>query len=241
MNPVVLLTRNNLELTKRCVESVLAQDVPTDLCVFDNASSDETVQWSRSVTKRVQAMPSNVGVSVGWNFFLRHVFDCLDARHVLVLNNDVALPIWFLRRLLSLDLPFVTGVSVGNMEEIAEEPPVKELMPCPDFSGFLIRRDAWQTIGPFDEALNSYCGDLDYHIRAHRKGIRLLNAGIPFFHERSSTINNASPKDKRVLQLQADADRQTFFEKWGVAACSPEYDAMFNEATFAVDRDTITA
>ena len=63
-----------------------------------------------------------------------------------------------------------------------------------------------------------YCSDLDYHIRAHRAGIRLLNSHVKFYHERSSTIRNANPFEREVIQRQADADRERFREKWGVEA-----------------------
>jgi len=42
MNYVLMLTRNNLELTKRAVESVRAQDIPTFVCMVDNGSTDGT-------------------------------------------------------------------------------------------------------------------------------------------------------------------------------------------------------
>ena len=44
-NPVLLLARNCLELTKRCVESIHAQDIPTYILVIDNASTDGTFDW----------------------------------------------------------------------------------------------------------------------------------------------------------------------------------------------------
>jgi hypothetical protein len=62
-----------------------------------------------------------------------------------------------------------------------------------------------------------------------------MNAGVPFYHQRSSTLNNANPKEKRAIQMQADADRLRFYEKYGFHTWSPEYAAQFDERFFGVD------
>jgi GT2 family glycosyltransferase len=254
MNPVLILTHNNLELTKKCVESVLAQDIPASVMIFDNGSQDGTPEWAAKelpTGSPIGRVPENAGVSFGWNFGLSYFFNN-SANHVLVLNNDVVIPRWWYREALqylgeshwrpvgdSTPVDFVTGASVGDLCQIAMPAERHILVPHPDFSGFLITRNAWEKIGQFDESLVSYCGDLDYHIRAHRKGINLWNSGAPFYHERSSTINNSSPKEKRILQLQADADRATFYEKYGCTTSGPAYDSLFDKKYFGVDRDTI--
>ena len=46
MNPVLILTHNCLELTKKCVESAKAQDIETvEFFFVDNASTDGTFDW----------------------------------------------------------------------------------------------------------------------------------------------------------------------------------------------------
>lgn len=233
MNPVFILTHNCLELTKKCVASVRAQDIDTCIAVIDNASTDGTREWMSSENIEIILFPENMGVSVGWNTGLTVAF--MEHDNVLVLNNDTIIPPWFYSTLLSYDVPFVTGVSVGDMKDIATPPPRNELVSCPDFSAFLIRRDVFEKVGIFDETLVHYCGDLDYHIRAHRAGIRLMNAHVPFYHERSSTLNNASPRERRVIELQADADRETLKHKWGCSDSGGSYAALFDEKDFGVD------
>lgn len=240
MIPVLIVAHNCFELTKRCVESVENQDIPTSIFVYDNGSTDETAEWliQKHSAKLISfGIGENLGVSYAWNIGISTIFNFTnDPVDILVMNNDTIVPSWFLRRLLAFNLPFVTGISVGSTEEIVTEPSQTTPTDGPDFSGFLIRKDAWATIGPFDqERMVSYCGDLDYHLRAHRKGIRLLNGHIPFAHFRSSTLNNAPPREKRLIELRADADRKNFKDKWGIDACSPEYASMFSEETFGID------
>src|SRR5579859_4543096 len=118
MNPVLLLTHNCLELTKKCVESVQRQDIPTVILVFDNGSTDGTQDWLASEPYPYENFYSNIddfnkGVSQGWNYGLDHFFEgrIEKPNHVLVLNNDTTIPPYFYRKLLSYDVPFVTGIS----------------------------------------------------------------------------------------------------------------------------------
>lgn len=238
-NPVLILTHNCLEMTKRCAESVHKQDIPTRIMYYDNGSTDGTRNWlpknEQDDADNAYRCQDNEGVSKGWNWGLNYLFTLCSAEHVLCVNNDTVLPNWFLSSLLSYDVPFVTGISVDNMAAIANPEPRKELGTSPDFSAWLIRKEAWEKIGPFDETMKLYASDLDWAIRAHRAGIQLWNSGVGFYHERSSTLNSAAPKEKRVIQMQADADRMRFFEKYGFQTWSPEYAAQFSSDTFGID------
>lgn len=242
MNSVLVATHNCLKFTQSCIASVLKQDIPTTAFVIDNGSTDGTLEWLNEGHHGIlwDAAKTNQGVSKAWNEGLSRLFGGWvkeKADHVLVLNNDVVIPPWFFSALLSNDSPFVTGVSVGTMKEIAEPPQCGELVESPDFSAFLIRKDAWETIGRFDEKMVNYCGDLDYHLRAHFKGIHLMNSGVPFFHDRSSTLRNAPPRERRLIELRADADRDEFQKKWGFKSLSNDYAAAFNPKTFGIDKD----
>ena len=228
MNPCLILTRNNLELTKKCVESVRGQDIQTYVSIWDNGSTDGTVEWleSQDGVWHFEA-ESNQGVSFGWNKGLTAWFK-QSWEHILVLNNDTILPTWFYRHLLAYDFPFVTGVSVNQMSQIEKEPELG-LVPSahPDFSAFLIHRECWDKVGPFDENMKHYASDMDYHARGHQEGIKMMNSGVPFYHERSSTIKNATQEDRQEIESQANKDRAAFRAKWGVECNSPDYQELF--------------
>lgn len=241
MNPVMVLTKNNLEMNQRCIKAALEQDIPTKVWIYDNESTDGTKDWLDDMHAIGDYRGVNLstgvdlGVSEGWNYVLDVLFKNWDTEHVLVINSDTILPPWFYSTLLSYPGPFITGVSVGSMEEIATIPPRKELAPCPDFSAFLIRKECWEKVGEFDGKMVLYASDLDYHIRAHRAGVRLMNAGVPFYHERSSTLNYASPQEKQRIRLQADMDREVLRQKWSCNAWDNSYTAMFDEKLFGID------
>lgn len=237
MNPVIIVTHNCLELTKRCIESARQQDIETFIWVLDNGSTDGTKEWLQGndhwerPNLRWMGWETNMGVSFAWNYGLRNNGYFTD--HCLVLNNDTIIPKSFYRRLLECEVQFVTGASVGEM--IDGQVVETNLVPAPDFSAFLIRRSAWDRVGEFDESMKFYASDNDWHLRAHRQGVTLWNSSLPFFHERSSTLRLASRKDRREIELQADADRATFRAKWGFDTWSPQYAAAFSPETFGID------
>lgn len=235
MNPVLLLTRNCLELTKRCVESVCKQDIDCSLLLFDNGSNDGTVEhfhdWS------MLGYTENKGVSLGWNEGLRAWFN-QGAEYVLAVGNDTILAPWTYSALLSANVPFVTGVDVG-MSQLPEKPDVFPLSPHPDFSCFLIRRECWEKVGPFDQHMKLYSSDQDYHIRSHFAGVQLWKAAIPYNHERSSTMNRASSAERNEIAQQANRDRAELRRKWGVSAGGPDYAALFSPELFGSGRKPI--
>ena len=228
-NPVLILARNCLALTARAIASVRAQDIPTTVLVIDNDSTDGTAAWCNEHGVLRATFRPQLGVSAGWNFGLRQLFRNADAAHVLVLNNDVALPRWFYRRLLACGLPFATGnETTGFDPALALEPPaLSPPVPHPDFSAFLITRACYEQVGPFDEDMRFYASDNDYHIRAHRLGVPLMNCAVPYLHDRSSTLRNADPLERDCIERQADADRLMLHAKWGVTPGTPEYAELF--------------
>lgn len=228
INPVLLLTRNCLDLTKRCVASLYSQDIATSVIVVDNGSTDGTLDWLQHghAVDAYTEFPDNRGVSYGWNFGLSFLFQEEEAEHVLVCGNDTVLGPWTYSALLSANVPFVTGVDVG-MNPLPEKPDVLPLSPHPDFSCFLIRRECWETVGSFDERMKLYASDCSYHVEAHRKGIPLWKASVPYNHERSSTLNRATPEERGAIHAQANADRQVFQSIYGCLPGTPAYEDLF--------------
>jgi GT2 family glycosyltransferase len=228
MNGILTLTRNNLKLTQRAIHSFLRQDIPVVVKAIDNGSMDGTFDWLEAYGWCMLGHPENFGVSRGWNDGLKWFFS-KGAETVLVMGNDTWIPEYFYRTLLFCNLPFITGVAVDNMQQANEKPEVYPLEPRPDFSAFCVSRECWGKIGPFDERFKNYCGDCDMHIRAHRLGVPLWKAAVPFYHERSSTMRNASAEEHANLQEQANKDRAMFQQLYGCLPGEPAYEQIFNE------------
>lgn len=224
VNPVVMLVRNALQLTKNAVRSVMEQDIPTLLHVVDNDSQDGTTEFLQSCVAHLETFRPPLGVSSGWNFAIVNAFRQAD--HVLVVNNDVVLRPDTYRSLLEDGGEFVTAVSVDNLKGI-EGNWAKAPRPHPDFSCFMLRKSVWDKVGAFDETMRLYASDADYHVRMHKAGIEAYTIGIPFFHYASGTLKSATAGEKASISEQADKDRYTFELKWGCKVGSKQYYEMF--------------
>lgn len=227
--PVVMPVRNNLDLTKKAVKTVLAQEVPTNLLIIDNQSTDGMAEFFRTSDVGYVYFDPPRSVAASWNYGLQFFFN-EGYEHVLVVNNDIELRPDTYRRLLEDGGGFVTAV--GVREWPPEGPPSFEKRPHPDFSCYLIRRDTYYKVGPFDEKfLIAFGEDWDYHVRMHQAGVFAHCIDVPFLHHGSMTIKNSIPAEILKIQVQADKNRKYFKEKWGMAGASPEYYKFFgNEA-----------
>lgn len=223
MFPVLTLAHNNVMLTQRCVQSIRQQDIPgVEVFVIDNDSTDSTREWMIHNRILHARFSPQLGVSAGWNFGLDWFFRQPEVEQVLVIGNDTYLPSNFYREMLGYSAPFVTGIH--DVEAKDTQPGV--IGECPDFSAFLIRRDCWVAVGRFDDTMKLYASDCDYHVRAQRLYIPLFKVNVPFGHDRSATLKNAPPEERKALEQQAHADRERFKEKWGCLPGTPEYAAL---------------
>ncbi len=232
MTPVLIPIINGRELTRSCIKSVLAQDVPCEVIVLDNGATDGSGEMLRAwdddrITYIAARKPS---VAASWNFGLEWLFSHgHDA--VLVLNNDTLLRPDTVRWLLADGGDFVTAV--GTTEKAKIDPPYlppdpTKKRPHPDHSCFLIRKRAWDLVGPFDENFEgAYCEDLDNHIRLHKAGIKAEGLELPFYHVKSATMNIADQALRDEISAKAQRNRDYFQKKWGVGVGTEAYYEIF--------------
>lgn len=235
-NFVLIVSRNNLHLTRLAVNSALAQDIPCTVMLIDNASSDNTARYAAGKAGIVYVCyPEQRSLSACWNAGLRAAW-ATGHEHVLCLNNDVEILPETYRILLSKTgpgckpLPFVTCVSVDNEQQFRADLNSTFMYerPHPDFSAFMIRKSVTDTVGWFDEAMYpAYCEDSDYHVRMHRAGIPAVCIDLPFLHHGASTVKHADPAERRMIQKGADLNRARFKAKYGCLPGSEEYSALF--------------
>jgi len=233
MIPVIIPVLNGLHLTRECVKSVLAQDVPCEIWIIDNGSVDGTREWLFSLANdRVRHVAATLpSVAASWNFGLNFAFGMADCEAAWVINNDTKFRPDSLRHLLAADAPFVTLVGKDDphcIDPPYDDPDPAKIRPHPDFSCFLIRKECFVKVGPFDEDfIGGYAEDASYHVRLHRAGITAVAIEMPFYHLGAGTIKCSDPEAQRKIQLRADANRALFKQKYGVAVGSAEYYALF--------------
>jgi len=159
--------------------------------IIDNGSTDGTAEWTKPPgVSPVIYRNNNLGVSKGWNDGLADLFASPFCEHVLVAGNDTVLGPWTYSALLSYNVPFVSGSSCrqhGPDRQI--RPSAGELVPHPDFSCFLVKKEVWEKVGPFDESMVSWASDCDFHYRALPLGIQLWKANVPSFTSEAGRLN----------------------------------------------------
>ncbi len=246
MNYAVILARDNRAFTQDAIDSLLAQDIPVRVLAVNNGSTDGITGLLSSYHPSVQTIHicPQIGVAHAWNTALSFLFEEAKADHVLVVNNDVILRADAYRLLLDDGGLFVTCVGVRGkevhtpdglrlfdnkgVEVFPGDPRPKVTRPHPDFSAYLIRREAWERVGPFDEKFKGgYCEDWDYHVRLHRAGIEACCIDVPFYHRGAATVATAQRGERERIHAQAKVNRAYFKEKWGVEGGSPGYYAIF--------------
>jgi len=225
LNWIVCPVRNGIHLTKKALETFKGQDMGNiRVFLILNDPDDGTMDWIHtqpSVITTFMRPPKSVARS--WNIALGWLFDHMRVDHVLVVNNDVELRADTYRLLLEENAIFVTAVG-SNDKSCLTAPYTRAVRPHPDFSCFLIRREAWLKTGRFDENfLGAYCEDWDYHCRLKSVGIEAYCTGLPFLHYGSGTIKSSYPIMQTEIQEQAEKNRAYFKAKHGFTGSSEEY------------------
>jgi|ERR1041385_6074462 GT2 family glycosyltransferase len=238
---IIVLCRNNLALTQSCIRTLKAQTAQPEILVINNASTDGTATWLKSQGGSLWSLsfrePRSVAQS--WNLGLSWVFRFADFVEALVVNNDTELlpeTYQLLRdRLARGDCGLATCVSVRDRAQLTlPESPVESVNP--DYSSFMISREAFKRV-PFDENFAvAFCEDCDHHVRLHRAGIRAVNTGIPFLHHGSMTIKTCPREEAERIKRQAEANREYFYRKWGKRIGTRGYNDLFSEETFGIDQ-----
>ncbi len=93
LTSIVMLTRNGLDLTRRCVESVMRHtEEPLEWIAVDNGSTDGTLEfWNSMEDVKLIANAENRGFAAGNNQGMLEA----SGDFILLLNNDtVVTPRW---------------------------------------------------------------------------------------------------------------------------------------------------
>ncbi len=209
---VIVVTVNNLDLLRNCLDSLFYQDyAPMEIIVVDNGS-DEDVQGAMALefpNVRVLRLPKNQGFAGGNN----RGIELSKGKYIALINNDaVAEPHWLSAMVAVAETnPSIAAVASiiidGNQPKVLDScgvgigldgmsrqamrgMPVPALEQPKDlllFSGCacLLRKDVLNTVGPFDEDFFAYCEDTDLGLRISRAGWKIVaapNAYVKHFY-----------------------------------------------------------
>lgn len=241
LTSIVMLTYNQLEYTQKCIESLyLYTDVPFELIIVDNKSTDGTVAWLNELAKQKDNVKlilnkTNKGFPGGCNQGIKTA----TGDYVLLLNNDVIVTPGWLSGLidafhrdpeLGIVGPMTNNISgpqkdtdaayatIDEMFQYASSVAERhrgELMYFPRIVGFamLIRKEVIDSIGLLEEAFGSgNYEDDDFCLRAELAGYKAAIVKDVFIHHFGSVSFTSEGKQKYVEKLQSNSEK--FYEKW---------------------------
>lgn len=203
-----IINWNSGSLLRSCIESLLTTSNDVEIVVVDNASTDDSMDGALSFRDRVDFIrnSSNRGLSAAIN----QAFAATETNYVLVLNPDLRvlpgsvayLESWMDRlpdagaiggyvneKYLPRRLPSMHSLVLENLgagasqDRAAAEDPV--IVEQPAGAALMIRREAYNAIGGFDEQFYpAWYEDVDFCRRLKDNGWKVYFAGnARFVHE----------------------------------------------------------
>jgi len=234
---IIIPTYNGQRHLEACVASVRKYtEVPYELIIVDNASTDGTVDYCRREKLTFISLPHNTGFPIACNYGLRAARG--DA--LLLLNNDVIVSHrWLSNMLTPLDQHERVGIvgpmtnyvsgrqkvvypyhSLDEFQRIAYEvnqPDASKWRQVERLVGFcfLFKRELMEQIGYLDEQFSpGHFEDDDYCYRARMNGYHLFICGDTLVHHHGSASFNEHPNAE--LRQLIERNYAIFKNKWHV-------------------------
>lgn len=239
---VIILTFNNLDLTRACLDSVLERSAYPNLevIVVDNASSDDTPAYLEEFGRlhpevKVVLNSENLGFAAGNNVGL----SIATGDYLVVLNNDtVVTPGWVLSLLRHFQavpslglLGPVTG-NIGNEARIEISYPDLSHMPAEAlnytlahmgqrypmrnvaFFCVMLPRSTYERCGDISEDYGlGFFEDDDYCRKVEAEGLAIACAEDVFVHHHlSASFNKMNDEKRRAL---VERNKAIYEKKWG--------------------------
>ncbi len=229
---IIIPTRDRVGLLRACINSIEQKTTyPNyEIVIVDNDSADPaTLDYLKASPHRVIPYPGAFHYAAMMNFALRET----AGEHVILLNNDteVITPDWIESMLEHSQRPEVAavgarllypdgspqheGVIIGLGGGSALNADHKGyfglgdlVLNCTAVTGacMMVRREAWERWDGFDETLGVAFNDVDYCLRAHRDGYRIIYTPFAVLYHHESASRGA---------LHPEEDEQVFRKRWG--------------------------
>lgn len=237
LTSIIIPTYNGVHLLAPCVEAIRRHtELPYEIIVVDNGSTDHTAQYCLRERLIFVALPQNEG----FPFAVNRGLAVASGDQLLLLNNDVLVsPRWLSNMLLALGSANEIGlvgpvtnyasggqqieISYGegdSFEQVAEQFNRSNPEKWQDVQRLvgmclLFKREVMSRIGFLDERYSpGHYEDDDFCYRARLAGYRLLICGDTLvYHAGSASFKANHPEGWNGL---IEGNRNKFIEKWGV-------------------------
>jgi GT2 family glycosyltransferase/glycosyltransferase involved in cell wall biosynthesis len=240
---IIIVTYNNLALTKLCLESVFRNtEYPNyEIIVVDNNSTDGTPQFLQELNEKHDNLviilnSVNGGFAKANNQGIR----LSQGEYLVLLNNDTIVPQGWLSRLLAhisdpeiglagpvtnfagneakIDVSYRTWAEMETFSQDFTWGHHQQIADIYMLAMFCVamRREVYEKVGPLDEQFGiGMFEDDDYSMRVKQLGYRLICAADAFVHHFGQAAFGKLIRSGDYHQL-FDENRQKYEKKWGV-------------------------
>ena len=217
---ISIICFNNLDLTKRCIQSVLKHSGDNyELIITDNGSTDGTAKYLSGLAGRI-GPKLRVVTNAKNNGFIapnNHALELAKGRYLVLLNNDMEVCAGWLRE---LEKPFhhnpllaITGIK-NTCTALTNQFEGCPSSLNPDYiegSCLMIPTALARQHGLFSKYLNfAYCEDSDLSLRLREAGYAIQTVNLPISHHHRGATS-------KLVQLDAirASNRATMEQRWG--------------------------
>ena len=204
---ISILCHNHLEVTKKCIDSVLKNSPENiEVLITDNASTDETPSYLTKIKdKRVKIITNldNVGFIKAHNYNV----EIAIGKYFIALNNDLTVPQHYLQLLLEeFNNPEVmlVGGAGGNLNNQGIGNKSKE-KDCDYIEGscLCILSSFARNIELFKKDFTfGYCEDSDLSLRVRAMGYKIKNINLNLNHLQAITTKELTNIDIKGIHLK---------------------------------------
>jgi len=199
---ISMVCHNHVELTKKCLESVITQfgmDKNFELLIVDNNSTDGTKNYLEELKIKLQ---NNTNVQIlyskenqGFMTPQNYNASIASGEYLVILNNDLEVcPHW----LHEMERPFLSNPKMAIVG-LKQNPAALDNNGTGFFNGqveyiemscAMIKNQLVKRYGLFDDKVLSfgYCEDTDFSLRMRERGYEIAVVALPIKHHRSSTM-----------------------------------------------------
>ena len=220
---ISIVVFNQIEYTKKCIESILKFSKDYELLLWDNGSTDGTKEYFVQLCKEhknitATTVPENIGYSTPQN----HNAKKATGEYFVALNNDLTVCQDWLEKLSApFEDPKVAIVGLFGEPSTLKADGWGSFGPQLDYidgACFMMKKTLIDKYGLFDDVTFkfAYSEDADLSLRMKSLGYKIKKVKLEIIHEGAVTSRSLDRKTTDMALKYSIDNRKELVDKWGM-------------------------